>query len=44
MPVPVRVPFGIANLTKEETRILVHYGLERSMQFVLIRLEEPEEK
>ena len=35
---------GIANLTKEETTMLVDYSLERSMQFTLVRIEEPQEK
>ena len=35
---------GIANLTKEETTMLVHYSPERSMQFTLVRIEEPQEK
>ena len=34
---------GIANLTKEETTMLVHYSPERSMQFTLVRIEEPQE-
>jgi hypothetical protein len=32
---------GIANLTEPETTMVVHYGTERSQQFMLIRLEEP---
>jgi hypothetical protein len=31
---------GIANLTKEATTMLVHYGPERTQQFTLIRVEE----
>jgi hypothetical protein len=31
---------GIANLTKEETPCLVHFGKENSQQFILVRLEE----
>jgi hypothetical protein len=34
---------GIANLTRDETTMLVHYGKDRSQQFTLIRLQEPEE-
>jgi hypothetical protein len=33
---------GIANLTKSETTMLVHYSKERTDQFSLIRIEEPE--
>src|SRR6516165_5425865 len=33
---------GIANLTKNETTMMVHYGKERSQQYALIRIEEPE--
>jgi hypothetical protein len=33
---------GIANLTKNETTMLVHYAKDRSQQFTLIRIEEPE--
>ena len=33
---------GIANLTKDETTMLVHYGKDRSQQFTLIRIEDPE--
>jgi hypothetical protein len=33
---------GIANLTKKETTMLVHYAKDRSQQFTLIRIEEPE--
>src|SRR5262249_11261772 len=32
---------GIANLTKEATTMLVHYGPDRTQQFTLIRIEEP---
>ncbi len=35
---------GIANLTEEATTMLVHYSPERSMQFSLVRIEEPKEK
>jgi len=33
---------GIANLTQEATTMMVHYGAERSSQFTLVRLEEPQ--
>ena len=33
---------GIANLTRNETTMLVHYGKDRSQQFTLIRIEEPD--
>jgi hypothetical protein len=35
---------GIANLTKNETTMLVHYEKGRAEQFSLIRIEEPETK
>jgi hypothetical protein len=34
---------GIANLTRDETPILVHYGTGDTQQFTLIRLEQPKE-
>jgi hypothetical protein len=33
---------GIANLTENESTMLVHYGADRTQQFTLIRIEEPE--
>jgi hypothetical protein len=33
---------GIANLTNNETTMLVHYGADRTRQFALIRIEESE--
>ncbi len=33
---------GMANLTQDETTMVVHYGTERSQQFTLIRIEVPE--
>jgi hypothetical protein len=33
---------GIANLTKDETTMLVHYSKENSQQFMLVRIEQPE--
>jgi hypothetical protein len=35
---------GFANLTKTETTMMVHFGKDRSQQWTLIRLEQPEEK
>ncbi len=34
---------GIANLTKDETTMLVHYSKENRKQFVLVRLEAPKD-
>jgi hypothetical protein len=34
---------GIANLTEGETSMLVHFGKERTQQWALVRLEQPEE-
>ena len=33
---------GIANLTKEETTMIVHYSKEKYQQFTLVRLQKPE--
>lgn len=33
---------GIYNLTKDETEMLVHYGSDKTEQWTLLRLEEPE--
>ena len=33
---------GIANLTKDETTMLVHFGEGKSQQLTLVRLEKPE--
>ncbi len=33
---------GIYNLTKEEVPVLVHYGKERTQQWTLVRLKQPE--
>jgi hypothetical protein len=33
---------GIANLTENETTMVVHYGTDRSQQFTLIRIPEPD--
>jgi hypothetical protein len=35
---------GIANLTKNETTMLAHYGNDRTVQFTLVRVEEPDQK
>lgn len=35
---------GIANLTRDETPVLVHYGSDNTQQFTLIRVEQPEGK
>jgi hypothetical protein len=32
---------GIANLTRGETPILVHYGKDNTQQFTLVRIEQP---
>jgi hypothetical protein len=34
---------GIANLTQGETAMLVHFGKDRTQQWKLVRLEQPEE-
>jgi hypothetical protein len=34
---------GIYNLTEDETSVLVHFGPEQTQQWLLVRLEEPEE-
>jgi hypothetical protein len=34
---------GIANLTRKETTMLVHFGKKRTQQWALVRLEEPKE-
>jgi hypothetical protein len=33
---------GIANLTRDETTMIVHYDKERSVQFSLVRVENPD--
>ncbi|QJW98563.1 hypothetical protein [Frigoriglobus tundricola] len=33
---------GIANLTKDETPLLVHFSKENAQQFTLVRVEQPE--
>ncbi|HVS37534.1 MAG TPA: hypothetical protein VMS17_18365 [Gemmataceae bacterium] len=34
---------GVGNLMEEETTVLVHFGKDRTQQWTLIRLEQPEE-
>ncbi|MBY0459897.1 MAG: hypothetical protein K2V38_21470, partial [Gemmataceae bacterium] len=33
---------GIANLTKDETTMLVHFAKDKSQQFMLVRIEKPD--
>ena len=33
---------GIANLTKDETTMLVHFAKDNSQQFTLVRIQQPE--
>jgi hypothetical protein len=35
---------GIANLTRDETPILGHYGKANTQQFTLVRVEQPRGK
>jgi hypothetical protein len=35
---------GIANLTKDETTMLVHFGKDKSQQMTLVRIEAPKEE
>ncbi|MBI3410272.1 MAG: protocadherin [Planctomycetes bacterium] len=35
---------GFANLTKDDSTMLVHYGTDRTQQFTLIRIEKPEDE
>ncbi len=32
---------GVANLTKDETTMLIHYGKDRTQQWILVRIPEP---
>ena len=34
---------GVGNLTEDETTMLVHFGKDRTQQWTLIRLEQPDE-
>lgn len=33
---------GIANLTKDETTMLIHYGKDKTQQWILVRIPEPQ--
>ena len=33
---------GIANLTKDETTMLVHFAKDKAQQFTLVRIQKPE--
>jgi hypothetical protein len=35
---------GFANLTKSESTMMVHFGKDRSQQWTLVRIEQPDEK
>lgn len=35
---------GVGNLTEDETTMLVHFGKDRTQQWTLIRLEQPDEE
>jgi hypothetical protein len=35
---------GIANLTRDETTMIAHYGDGKTQQWMLVRIEQPEEK
>jgi hypothetical protein len=35
---------GLANLTRKETTMLVHFGKKRTQEWILVRLEEPKEE
>jgi hypothetical protein len=35
---------GIANLTRRETTMLIHFGEKRTQQWTLVRLEEPRDR
>jgi len=34
---------GIYNLTKEQTPVLVHFGKDKTQQWVLVRMEKPQQ-
>jgi len=34
---------GIYNLTKEQTPVLVHFGKDRTQQWLLVRMQQPED-
>ena len=33
---------GLANLTKDETTMLIHYGKDKTQQWILVRIPEPQ--
>jgi hypothetical protein len=33
---------GIENLTKDQTPVLVHFGADRTQQWLLVRVQQPE--
>lgn len=35
---------GVANLTRPETQVLIHFGKDKTQQWTLVRLEQPEEE
>ncbi|MEZ6044173.1 MAG: hypothetical protein R3C11_01035 [Planctomycetaceae bacterium] len=35
---------GIYNLTQDQTVVLVHFGTERTEEWLLVRLDQPEEE
>ena len=35
---------GIYNLTKEQTPVLVHFGKDKTQQWLLVRMEQPQEQ
>ena len=34
---------GLYNLTEDETQMLIHFGTERTQQWMLVRLDSPDE-
>ena len=34
---------GISNLTQDQTEALVHFGKEKSQQWLMVRLEQPKD-
>jgi hypothetical protein len=35
---------GISNLTEDQTGVLVHFGKERTQEWLMVRLNEPSDK
>ena len=35
---------GLHNLTRAETTVLVHYGKDRTQQYMFVRLKQPQEQ